>query len=445
MSMETLVVGGGGREHAIGQILDAHDEVAHVIGVNRNLGIGNLTKGVNVDCSPSDEVTFSDKVISLATAFDVGLTIIGPEAPIIDGLGDRLRAQGRDVFAPSAEAAQMTEGSKIATYEFNERWGITQPDSVVFRPSELNDALNYVVSRGPEEIVIKADGLAGGKGVILPDSMNEASAAVLDMLAEGGYDGAGKEGLLVSERYHGPEVSAFVITDGTKIKVLPFAQDHKRIGDGDTGLNTGGMGAYAPLPESMVSREQVAQIEEMAQRVVEGMAHEGVPYQGCLYMGLMLAEETGGDPVVIEYNCRFGDPEAQVVLPLLQEAGVDTFELLRSAAEGNLTDVYIPSNLGKSALTVCLASAGYPESSSKGDIIAGLSQDYIDASIYHGGTALDASGRTVTNGGRVLYVTGFGSDVDAAAESAYCAIDPKAIRFKGMQYRRDIGWRIRSN
>lgn len=443
MSMETLVVGGGGREHAIAEILNAHEDVSSVLGVNENLGIFGLSKGVWTSNASTESMSFDDKVVSLVESRDVGLVVIGPEAPIIGGLGDRIRAQGRDVFAPSAEAAQMTEGSKIATYEFNERWGITQPNSVIFRPSELETALKHVSSRNPNEIVIKADGLAGGKGVILPDSSDEAATAIMDMLAEGRYDGAGKEGLLVAERYHGPEVSVFVITDGTKIKVLPFAQDHKRIGEGDTGLNTGGMGAYAPLSESMPSRAQVAQIEEMAQRVVEGMAHEGVPYQGCLYMGLMLAEETGGEPAVIEYNCRFGDPEAQVVLPLLQEAGVDTFELLRSAAEGNLTDVYIPSNLGKSALTVCLASAGYPESSSKGDVISGLDQEYPNTAVYHGGTKRNELGQVITNGGRVLYVTGFGDIPATAAANAYATIGEGKITFPGMQYRRDIGWRVR--
>jgi phosphoribosylamine--glycine ligase len=256
------------------------------------------------------------------------------------------------------------------------------------------------------------------------------------------FDGAGKNSIVLQERLHGPEVSAFALSDGANFILLPFAQDHKRLKDNDQGPNTGGVGAYCPLPASIVSREQNEKIRNIVAATIGGMNAEGTPYQGVLYVGLMLAEERGGDPVVIEYNARFGDPEAEVILTALSASGCDIANMLSQTAHGNLKAIVVPP-LTQAALTVCLCAQGYPESPRKNDEIVGLNKTYPNTIVQYAGVAQNKE-TLVTSGGRVLYVTGTGKTIDEAAAAAYAAIGPDGIHFDGMQYRTDIGHQART-
>lgn len=433
--LEVAVVGNGGREYEIGRQLALSEAVDTVYFLDGNAGTDELPGGVNVPIKPTE----ASDIVRFADERQLALTIIGPEAPLVAGVTDRLRARGLTVFGPSAEAAQL-EASKAYATEFMKQNGIPHPFSVV--ATSFGHAMTLTSGVPPERYVIKADGLAGGKGVVLPKTYLEARETLRGMFVEGGYDGAGKDRVVIQERLHGPEVSVFVVSDGERFTILPFAQDHKRLGSGDTGPNTGGMGAYSPLPEGMVTTVQELKIQDIAERSINGMARRGVPYQGVLYMGLMLAEEKGGDPVVIEYNARFGDPETQVVLPVLSEAGVDVFELLRSSAEGRLDVTAMPQHLGTAALTVCLAARGYPEKPEKGQVIHGLDATYDGVILHHAGTRR-IGGAVESSGGRALYVTGVGETVDEAAARAYRAIG--RVGFEGMQYRDDIGHLVRQH
>lgn len=442
MAIEALVVGGGAREHELARQLDMSDEVRTIFAANGNTGIESLAKGHNLTSMRPDAVS---EIVYFALRHEIGLTVIGPEAPLVKGLSDKLRAKGLKVFGPSAEAAWL-EGSKAFAAEFMNRHRIPHPPTFVAHTAE--EAIGLVKYFGAESCVIKADGLAGGKGVILPKyeegigAEDQAIEAIYKMFSGELFDGAGSDIVLIQERYHGPEISAFVVSDGKNFKILPLAQDHKRLNDNDKGPNTGGMGAYSPVPASIISPSQAKKIETIAARTINGMSFEGNPYQGLLYIGLMLAEERSGAPVVIEYNARFGDPETQVVLPLLSENGVDVFELLRSSAEGRLTDIKIPTDLGATALTVFLAAQGYPDNPQKGQIIHGLVGTYDNVILHHAGVARQGED-FVTAGGRVLCVTGIGETADMAARRAYGVIGGE-VSFDGMQYRRDIGSRVRT-
>jgi len=433
MGERVVVVGNGGREHAMGIPLDASDDVEKLYFLPGNAGTGDLDKGENVGINPIDV----DRIVQFAREQESGLVVVGPEAPLVAGLADRLQAEGIPVFGPSAEAAKL-EGSKAYATEFMVEHGIPHPPTVVAH--DFFEAMPDIMERPEGSYVIKADGLAGGKGVLLPDTHVEAKRVLAEMF-EGKYDGAGKETVLIQNRYHGPEVSVFVVCDGEKWRMLPLAQDHKRLFDNDEGPNTGGMGAYATVPRTIVSFKQEDQLMDIVDRTVEGMRERGVPFRGLLYVGAMLAEELGGRPAVIEYNVRFGDPEVQVLMAQLQEADADVFGTLKSAAEGRLNPTLIPSQIGTAALTVCMAANGYPSNPDKGQIITGLNRNHDGAIIHHGGTKY-RDGKVVANGGRVLYVTGTGETVDDAAEKAYAAIEN--IHFGGAQYRTDIGHQARS-
>lgn len=429
-----LVVGSGGREYELTRQLAWTADIEKVYTLPGNAGTELLASVENVDLSPTDVPS----IVSFVRERAIETVLIGPEAPLLAGLSDALRAEGVYVFGASRPAA-MLEASKAFAADFMKRQGIPQPQYWTAR--SLEQALELIKDRDPATYVLKADGLAAGKGVVLPQTIQEAEEALTRMFSGEGFDAAGKEGVVIQERLHGPEVSAFAISDGTNFILLPFAQDHKRLLDNDEGPNTGGMGAYTPLPSSVVSEEQAARIHAIAAQSITGMASEGTPYQGVLYIGLMLAEERNNTPVVIEYNARFGDPEAEVLLPALSESDIDVAHLLLQAAKGNLPPV-TPSLTG-AALTVCLAASGYPESPRKGDPISGLEKTYENVIIHHAGTkSVDDS--IVTNGGRVLYVTGLGATPDEAAAHAYAAIGDDAIHFDGMQYRSDIGYQVRS-
>lgn len=425
---EVLIIGSGGREYELGRAVYASDEVDAVNFLPGNAGTGELNYGRNITGDPLD--------LSADT-----FVIIGPEAPLVAGEADRLREKGRLVFGPSAAAARL-EASKAEAVLFMRENDISQPISTIV--TNPVDAIEFLRERKPTSYVIKADGLAGGKGVVLPDSMTEALNTVNGMMDGTLFDGAGKDCIVFQERLTGPEVSLFVISDGSNFTLLPLAQDHKRLYEGDRGPNTGGMGAYAPANQ-LLSERQMEKAYGIAEKSIKGMEAKGTPYQGVLYIGLMLAEERGGDPVVIEYNCRFGDPETEVVLPLLEQAGVNIHHLLRSSAEGQL-HLSSPTTLlaiGGAALTVCLAAPGYPDKPEKGGLIKGLDSLYDDVIIHHAGTAKQ-DGEFVTSGGRVLYVTGFGENMDEAAERAYAAVGGNGVHFTGMQYRKDIGHQLRT-
>lgn len=421
-----LIIGNGGREHALVKSLGPDVTVFVSPG---NAGTAKMANVTNV--TPENPVAF-------AQDNNIDFVIIGPDSFIAAGLADKFRAAGIPVFGAS-QAAGRLESSKSFASDFMQRHGIPQPKSTtVHSVSEL------AADTDPLSIVLKADGLALGKGVVLPETVEEAQTTLKEMLEGIGYEGAGKEGVVIQERLSGPEVSAFAVTDGTNYVMLPFSQDHKRLKTGDIGPNTGGMGAYAPLPESIVSPDQVAKIHDIAKKTIDGMKADGTPYQSVLYIGLMLAEQHGGDPVVIEYNARFGDPETQVMLTLLEDAGVDVYELLKSTDDTLNSSLLDGVTFSKTAITVCEAASGYPESPRRGDEIIGLDSTLPEGIFVHNaGTKIDGD-KVVTNGGRVLYVTAIADTIDQAAANAYSVIGENGVHFDGMQYRTDIGKQART-
>ena len=427
-----LIIGSGGREHALAWGAAQSPGVEKVYVSPGNAGTAREQKCENVALlSEADTLQFCKDTM-------VDLVVIGPEAPLVAGLSDALRSAGMTVFGASKAAAQL-EGSKAFATQFMQKHGITIPESAIV--TSADEALAAIQQfGGAAKSVIKADGLAGGKGVFLPDNDTEAADAITKIVS-GNMDGDGSR-FVVQARNHGPEVSVFVLSDGQNYQVIPLAsQDHKRLLEGDKGPNTGGMGVYAPLPDWMLSTAQWSKVEDIARKSIEGMAADGTPYHGVLYLGLMLAEELGGDPLVIEYNARFGDPETEVIIPLLQGNGVDIYEMLYATAAGEIADFTLPTSLNAAAITICLAAAGYPDAPIPGEIVSGLDENYRDVTVFHGGTKLNQTGEVVSSGGRVLFVTGLGVNLEAASQAANAAIGPAAVHFPAMQYRSDIAWR----
>lgn len=434
MRAQVLVIGSGGREHALVYGLSESDAVEAIYVAPGNAGTTRLPKTQNV--------VLADERATVQFCHDrsIDLVVIGPEAPLVAGLSDALRNEGFVVFGASQAAARL-EGSKSFATEFMQRNNIAIPESRIVTTKE--EALAAIQSfGGARQSVIKADGLAGGKGVFLPDDDAEATNAI-EKIVSGSVDGDGSR-FVIQRRNHGPEVSVFVLSDGESFSIIPLAsQDHKRIGVGDSGPNTGGMGVYAPLPKWILSDTQWQKIEGIAEASIKGMLAEGNPYQGVLYIGIMLAEELGGNPIVIEYNARFGDPETEVIIPLLHGNGVDIYTMLHATASGSVHKFSMPSVLNGAALTICLAAAGYPDAPIAGEVIHGLDEEYRDVIAFHGGTK--ASGEDImTNGGRVLFVTGLGATLQAASDAANAAIGKDGINFAGMQYRSDIGYQALS-
>lgn len=366
-------------------------------------------------------VTDFDTLAEAAATLRIGLTVVGPEAPLVGGLVDAFEARGLRIIGPTAAAAKI-EGSKVFAKDLMRRYDIPTADSREFEDPAL--ALAHVRAL-PGGAVVKADGLAAGKGAIVCDDVADAERAVWAMMIERGFGDAGQR-LVIEERLEGEEVSAFALVDGEAVALLPAAQDHKRIFDGDRGPNTGGMGAAAPYPMAGSLQERVLDIFERAARA---MCAEGCPYRGILFAGLMLTRD---GPRVLEFNCRLGDPEAQVILPLLSVNLVDAFAALR---EGRLGADALVRTEG-AAVGVVLASRGYPGAPEVGEVIHGLAAAAADALVFHAGTAA-LDGRMVTAGGRVLTVVGVGSDVAGARTQAYHAAE--RVSFDGMHYRRDIG------
>jgi phosphoribosylamine--glycine ligase len=418
--MNVLLLGSGGREHALAWKLAQSPTLTKLFAVPGNPGIAEHAELIALQVG--DHVA----VVDFCRALDIGLVVVGPEAPLVDGLADSLRAAGIPVFGPGKAAAQL-EGSKGFTKDLCTRAGI--PTAGYARVANATDAI-AALDRFGVPVVIKADGLAAGKGVVIAESRADAEAAIADMF-DGGFGAAGSE-VVIEEFMTGEEASFFALCDGTT--VLPFgsAQDHKRVGDGDVGPNTGGMGAYSPAPVLTVALEARA-MDEIVRPTAAALAAEGMPYIGVLYAGLML---TADGPKLIEYNARFGDPECQVLMMRLDE---DLLALLLATATGDLAGRATPAMADGYALTVVMAANGYPGTPEKGGAIGGIPAAEIDgAKIFHAGTAAK-DGAIVANGGRVLNVTASGATVTEAQRIAYAAVE--RIDFPTGFYRRDIGWR----
>jgi len=422
--MKVLIIGGGGREHALAWKAAQSPQVETVFVAPGNAGTAREPGLTNVAIDVMD----FEALLAFAGDNAIDLTIVGPEAPLVAGIVDRFQAAGLAIFGPSQGAAQL-EGSKAFTKDFLARHSIPTAEYRTF--SEVAPALDYLREKGAP-IVIKADGLAAGKGVVVAMTRDEAEAAIRDMLEDNAFGDAGAR-VVIEEFLEGEEASFIVMVDGEHVLPMATSQDHKRAGDGDTGPNTGGMGAYSPAPVVTPSVHQRI-MDEVILPTVEGMAAEGHPYTGFLYAGLMIDAE--GAPKVIEYNCRFGDPETQ---PILMRLKSDLVALCQAALEARLDRVECEWD-ARAAVGVVMAAEGYPGSYRKGDEIRGFeAADAAGCKVFHAGTALSDDGRVVTSGGRVLCVTALGDSVAAAAERAYAGIN--VVRWEGAGYRRDIAHR----
>jgi len=417
--MKLLVIGSGGREHAIAWRLAQSPRVQKVFVAPGNGGTARENGLENV---PISEI---GKLAEFALAESIYLTVVGPEGPLAEGIVDFFRSKGLRIFGPTRACAQL-ESSKQFAKEFMTRHRI--PTAAFASFDEARPAHDYVDARGAP-IVVKADGLAAGKGVIVAASKAEAHRAIDQILVERTMGVAGSR-VVIEEFLEGEEASFIVLADGERVLPLATSQDHKRLKDGDQGPNTGGMGAYSPAP--VVTPELHARVvREIIQPALNGMAEEGHPYSGFLYAGLMI---NAGNPRVLEFNCRLGDPETQ---PILLRLKSDLFDLIEGAVEGKLDRLRADWDR-RPALGVVIAAAGYPDSPKKGDTVTGLPAAEEDLRVFHSGTTLK-DGISVTSGGRVLCVTALGDTIKVAQRRAYEAVE--RIRFDGMQYRRDIGFR----
>ena len=421
--MNILIIGNGGREHALAWKAAQSPLADKVYVAPGNAGTALEPGLTNVEISATD----IPALLAFAQSNDIGLTIVGPEAPLVIGVVDALQAAGLKIFGPSQAAAQL-EGSKAFTKDFLARHNIPSAEYQNF--TEVEPALAYVRSKGAP-IVIKADGLAAGKGVIVAMTLQEAEDAVQDMLAGNAFGDAGHR-IVVEEFLDGEEASFIVMVDGENVVPMATSQDHKRVGDGDTGPNTGGMGAYSPAPVVTDEIHQRA-MDQVIWPTVRGMAAEGNTYVGFLYAGLMISAD--GQPKVIEFNCRFGDPETQ---PIMLRLRSDLVELCLAGAEGKLDEKTSEWD-ERPALGVVLAAGGYPGDYNNGEVIQGLpQQESADGKVFHAGTRMQGND-VVTSGGRVLCVTALGETVAQAQQRAYQLAD--GIQWPGSFCRKDIGYR----
>ena len=415
--MNILVIGSGGREHALYWKLMESPQTGHIYAIPGNPGMGEM-----IDISVMD----NDAILRFAREKDIGLVVVGPEVPLMNGLVDDLEKAGIRAFGPRANAAEI-EGSKSFAKDLMKKYGIPTARYEVF--TEAEPARAYIRREGAP-IVVKADGLAAGKGVIVAMTEQEALDAVDAIMEENSFGDAGAR-VVIEEFMQGEEASLLAFTDGKVIRPMISAQDHKRAFDGDKGPNTGGMGTYAPAPVMTPAMTERA-VEEILKPTIAAMAKEGRPYTGCLYLGLMITSE---GPKVVEFNARFGDPETQVVLPLLDG---DLVEIMCACADGTLADVPIHWKDG-AAVCVVLAAGGYPASYEKGHEITGIADaEAMGALVFHAGTA-KKDDALVTNGGRVLGVVGMGADIASAVKAAYNAVD--RISFQDAYHRKDIAHR----
>lgn len=420
--MKVLVVGGGGREHALIRKIKESPRVTEIACCPGNGGIS-----YDAECYPEVSATDIDGVVALAKKIQADFVVVAPDDPLVMGMVDALNKEGFRTFGPNAAAA-LIEGSKVFSKNLMLKYNIPTAEYKVF--DNPADVISYIKKKNEFPTVIKADGLALGKGVIIPESLEEAEAGVKEIMEDKIFGESGNH-VVVEEFLTGPEVSVLAFTDGKCVKPMVSSMDHKRALDGDKGLNTGGMGTVSPNP---YYTPEVA--EECMQKIfiptIKAMNKEGRTFKGCLYFGLMI---TPKGPKVIEYNCRFGDPETQVVLPRLKTDIMDIFEAIENET---LSDLDIAWS-DEACACVVIASGGYPKSYPKGLEITGLTNGQLDGvTVYHAGTAIK-DGRLVTAGGRVLGVTALGSDLKAALDKAYAAVDK--IYFENKHFRKDIGKR----
>lgn len=416
--MNVLVIGSGGREHALVWKLSQSDTVTKIYAAPGNIGMRHLA-----ECVPL-AVDDIDGLVDFALEQDIHLTVVGPELPLTLGVVDRFREQGLRCFGPSKVAAEL-EGSKAFSKDLMRRYNI--PTAAYESFTDYDQACAYIEEIGVP-CVVKADGLAAGKGVIICETKNQAIDALGQMLNQSSFGEAGAR-VVVEEFLQGQEVSVLAFADGTHVVPMVSAQDHKRIFDGDQGPNTGGMGAYTPAP--IYTEELAAEVEEtIIKPTIRAMAEEGRPFSGILYTGLMLTNE---GPKVLEYNARFGDPETQ---PVLMRMKSDLYEVFEAAIDQKLNEVALEWD-DDAAVCVVLASGGYPGTPEKGKVISGLESDFSDqVMVFHAGTAAQDDA-IITNGGRVLNVTALGKDIPTAIAACYDAVSH--ISFENMQYRKDIG------
>lgn len=422
--MKVLMIGGGGREHALAWKLAQSPRVDEVLLAPGNAGTAREPGLRNVDVASGD----IEGLLAVARREAVELTVVGPEAPLVAGVVDRFQAEGLRIFGPSAAAAQL-EGSKAFSKDFLARHNIPTARYQSF--TDVAPALAYLESQGAP-IVIKADGLAAGKGVIVAMDMGQARAAVQDMLEDNAFGDAGAR-VVIEEYLDGEEASFIVMADGDHVLEMATSQDHKRVGDNDSGANTGGMGAYSPAPVVTESvRKRV--MREIIMPTIQGMKADGHAYTGFLYAGLMIDDQ--GAPKVIEYNCRFGDPETQ---PIMLRLKSDLLELCEAGLDGRLNQYQCQWD-DRAAVGVVMAAKGYPQGYRKGDVITGFeAAQRLGCHVFHAGTRESERGDIETAGGRVLCVTALGDDVKAARDLAYEGV--AAMQFEGGFYRHDIAAR----
>jgi len=418
--MNILVIGSGGREHALVSKLKESQRVEKIFCIPGNPGIGQIAECISLDISDNDAL------LDFALTKEISFTVVGPEVPLANGIVDVFTAKGLKIFGPTQKAARI-EGSKAFAKYLMEKYNIPTAGFAVFTDAEA--AKQYIIKQGAP-VVVKADGLAAGKGVVVAMTVEEALAAVDMIMCDNVFGQAGSQ-VVIEEFLVGEEASILTFTDGKNIVPMVAAQDHKRVFDQDQGPNTGGMGAYAPAP--VITPEISAQVmREILQPTIDAMISEGSPYCGCLYAGLIITKQ---GPKVIEFNARFGDPETQVVLPLLDG---DLVTVMEACVNGTLSTTEIKWKK-EAAVCIVMAAGGYPGSYNTGDVISGIAEaEKQGAYVFHAGTA-DRDGQFVTNGGRVLGVTATSLDIKQAVDKAYQAV--KEIKFNGMHYRKDIARR----
>ncbi len=419
MTYNVLLLGSGGREHALAWAMAQSPKLGKLFIAPGNPGTQKLGQNVEVSLSSFDEI------LECIQANDIDLTVVGPEQPLVEGIANFLESKNHPVFGPQLQAA-MLEGSKEFAKEFMQRHNIPTAAYRVFEQHDFASAADYIKEQNTYPMVLKADGLAGGKGVFIPESQAEALGVLRELRTNTSLKKAASK-LVIEEFMIGEEASVFAICDGDSYQIIGNAQDHKRIGEGDTGLNTGGMGAYSPAP--LVTDEMLARVEkEIIAPTISGMKAEGNPYTGFLYCGLMITEN---GPKVVEYNCRFGDPECQVILPRLK---TDLLETMVACTESRLNEMEIQFD-DEYICCVVLVSGGYPEACEKGKEITGL-EEVTDAMVFHAGTKLE-DGKLVSNGGRVLNIVGRGKTLQAAIDNTYRAV--AKVNFEKAYFRGDIG------
>lgn len=419
--MKILVVGSGGREHALAWKLAQSERVQMVYVAPGN---GGTARDVRLENVP---ITDLNALADFVEQEHIGLTVVGPEVPLAAGIVNLFRARGLKIFGPTKEAAQL-ESSKDFAKAFMKRHGIPTAEYETFADAKAAHA--YVDAKGAP-IVIKADGTAAGKGVVVAMTLEEAHGAVDHMLSDNAFGDAGAR-IVIEEFLAGEEASFIVMCDGKNVLPLATSQDHKRLMDNDQGPNTGGMGAYSPAP--IVTPAMHARVmREIIMPTIQGMAKDGIQFTGFLYAGLMI--DAAGNPKTLEFNCRMGDPETQ---PIMTRLKTDLLGVMEYAVNGSLDQVELEWDR-RTAVGVVLAAAGYPDAPRKGDHIHGIPAETPDSVTFHAGTTDDTEGKLITSGGRVLCVVGLGDNVKMAQKQAYEAVDK--IGFEGVQFRRDIGWR----